>query len=79
MEHSTIQMVVSSAIFIIAYILIIWDKFDRAVVALSGASLMILFKILSQEDAFKEIDFNTIRSFNKYDGYRNDYKKVGSF
>lgn len=60
MEHSTIQMVVSSAIFIVAYILIIWDKFDRAVVALSGASLMILFKILSQENAFKEIDFNTL-------------------
>ena len=60
MEHSTIQMIISSAIFIIAYILIICDKFDRVVVALSGACLMIFFKILSQESAFKEIDFNTI-------------------
>ena len=60
MEHSTTQIIVSSAIFIVAYILIIWDKFDRAVIAMSGASLMILFKILSQENAFKEIDFNTL-------------------
>ena len=60
MEHSTTQIIVSSAIFITAYILIIWDKFDRAVIAMSGASLMILFKILSQENAFKEIDFNTL-------------------
>ncbi|MBA4320076.1 MAG: hypothetical protein C0412_16875 [Flavobacterium sp.] len=41
-------------------LLIIWDKFDRAVVALSGATLMIIFRILTQEDAFKEIDFNTL-------------------
>jgi len=60
MDHSTTQIIVSSAIFIGAYILIIWDKFDRAVIAMSGASLMILFKILSQESAFKEIDFNTL-------------------
>jgi len=60
MEHSTIQIIISSTIFITAYILIIWDKFNRTVVALSGASLMILFKILSQENAFKEIDFNTL-------------------
>ena len=37
MEHSTTQIIVSSAIFIVAYILIIWDKFDRAVIAMSGA------------------------------------------
>ena len=60
MEHSTTQIIVSNAIFITAYILIIWDKFDRAVIAMSGAILMILFKILSQENAFSEIDFNTL-------------------
>lgn len=56
----TINMVVSAAIFIIAYVLIISEKLDRMVVALSGAILMVIFKILSQEEAFKEIDFNTI-------------------
>ncbi|MFZ3100813.1 MAG: ArsB/NhaD family transporter [Desulfitobacteriaceae bacterium] len=60
MEHSNTQIIVASTIFIVAYILIIWDKFDRAVIAMSGASLMIFLKILSQENAFKEIDFNTL-------------------
>ena len=53
-------MWISITIFLITYVFIIWGKFDRAVVALSGATLMILFKILNQENAFKEIDFNTI-------------------
>lgn len=60
MEHTTMQMILSAVIFITAYVLIIWDKFDRTVVALSGASLMILLKILSQESAFGEIDYNTL-------------------
>ncbi|MFA6308225.1 MAG: ArsB/NhaD family transporter [Clostridia bacterium] len=53
-------MWISVAIFVAAYVLIIWDRFDRAIVALSGASLMILCRILNQENALKEIDFNTI-------------------
>jgi len=57
---SSIQLILSVVIFISAYALIIWDKFDRTVVALSGASLMILLRILSQESAIDEIDFNTI-------------------
>lgn len=51
---------ISIVIFMAAYVLIIWDRFDRAVVALSGAALMILLRILDQEQAFAEIDFNTI-------------------
>ena len=50
----------SIIIFLATYALIIWDRFDRAVVALSGAALMILFRILDQETAFREIDLNTI-------------------
>ena len=60
MEHTTLNLILSSVIFISAYLLIMWDKLDRTVVALSGASLMILFKILAQENAFKEIDWNTL-------------------
>lgn len=44
MTHTTFQMVISAAIFVAAYALIIRDKFDRTVIALSGAALMILFK-----------------------------------
>jgi Na+/H+ antiporter NhaD and related arsenite permeases len=60
MDQQTTLMIVSGAIFVAAYILIIMDKIDRTVVALSGASLMVLIRIISQKQAFENIDFNTI-------------------
>ena len=59
MEQST-YFTLSIAIFIAVYVLIIWDKYDRAVVAMSGAVLMILLRVLNQEEAFGAIDYNTI-------------------
>jgi Na+/H+ antiporter NhaD and related arsenite permeases len=50
----------SIILFIAVYGLIIWDKFDRAVVALSGAMLMVILRVLDQEEAFEAIDYNTI-------------------
>ena len=50
----------SITIFVAVYGLIMWDKFDRAVVALSGAILMVLLRILNQQEAFAAIDYNTI-------------------
>lgn len=60
MHDTTVQVILSLIIFIAAYALIIIDRLDRAVVAMSGGVLMILLKILSQEKAFEGIDFNTI-------------------
>lgn len=54
------QFYLSIIIFIAVYALIIWDRFDRAVVAFSGGVLVVLVKIISQETAFQAIDFNTI-------------------
>lgn len=54
------NMILSSIIFIVAYVIIVWDKFDRTVIALSAAVLMILTRILTQEKAFMEIDYNTL-------------------
>ena len=54
------QFYLSIIIFIAVYALIIWDRFDRAVVAFSGGVLVVLVKIISQEEAFQAIDFNTI-------------------
>lgn len=51
---------ISIVIFVAVYALIIWDKLDRAVVAMAGAVLMILLRVLNQEEAFGAIDFNTI-------------------
>ncbi len=57
-EHT--YFILSIAIFLAVYALIIWDKFDRAVVALSGAMLVVLLRIINQEDAFEAIDWNTL-------------------
>ncbi|WP_425331122.1 SLC13 family permease [Clostridium aminobutyricum] len=54
------QLILSAVIFIVAYALIIWDKIDRTIVALMGATLMILLNIISQQNAFHHIDLNTI-------------------
>ena len=59
MEES-MYFILSIMIFAAVYVLIIIDKFDRAVVALSGAMLMVLLRVLNQEDAFAAIDWNTI-------------------
>lgn len=59
MAEST-YFTISILIFVAVYALIIWDKFDRAVVALSGAMLMVLLRVLNQDEAFAAIDYNTI-------------------
>lgn len=59
MTEST-YFTLSIVIFVGVYVLIILDKFDRAVVALSGAMLMVLLRVLNQEEAFAAIDYNTI-------------------
>ena len=59
MPEST-YFTLSIIIFVGVYALIIWDKFDRAVVALSGAMLMVLLRVLNQDEAFAAIDYNTI-------------------
>jgi len=56
----TTLMVISSAIFIIAYIFIIIDKIDRTVTALLGACLMVAARVISQQQAFLKIDYNTL-------------------
>ncbi len=56
MTHFTISII----IFVVVYAAIISEKFDRAVVAMAGALLMILTGILTTEDAFLAIDYNTI-------------------
>ncbi len=56
----TTYFTLSIVIFVAVYALIIWDKFDRAVVALSGAMLMVIVRVLDQQTAFAAVDYNTI-------------------
>jgi Na+/H+ antiporter NhaD/arsenite permease-like protein len=53
-------MVVSTAILCVTYAVIIWDKLNRAIVALVGAAAAILIGSLDQNEALKGIDWNTI-------------------
>ncbi|SJZ48338.1 ArsB/NhaD family transporter [Selenihalanaerobacter shriftii] len=50
----------ATIIFSGTYWFIITEKLHKATIALFGAALMVLFKILTQEEAFHYVDFNTI-------------------
>jgi len=54
------QVIFATAIFLITYAVIVSEKIHRTVIALVGASLMALTKILGLEQIVEAIDFNTI-------------------
>jgi Na+/H+ antiporter NhaD/arsenite permease-like protein len=53
-------MAVSTAVLLLTYGVIIWDKLNRAIVALLGASAMVVIGALDQAEALRGIDWNTI-------------------
>jgi len=53
-------MWVSTVILAVTYAVIMSEKINRAIIALIGASLMIVIGVFSQEEAIKGIDWNTI-------------------
>lgn len=53
-------MWVSTCLLAVTYGLIISEKINRSIVALVGGSLMIAVGVLTQDEAIKGIDFNTI-------------------
>ena len=56
----TPQFLFPNIVLILVYILIILEKLPRVVIALLGASVLLLFKSVTQEEAFHYIDFNVI-------------------
>jgi Na+/H+ antiporter NhaD/arsenite permease-like protein len=56
----TLEAIIGLAIFVGTYALIATERVHKAVAALAGGVLMILLGIVSQEQAFEEIDFNVI-------------------
>ena len=54
------QTLIALTIFITTLVFVSLEKINRTVIALSGALLFILLKILTQQEAFLAIDFNTI-------------------
>ena len=57
---ANLSMWLSVVIFLVTYVFIISEKFDRAIVSQIGAFFMILLKIIDQKSAFSDIDFNTL-------------------
>jgi Na+/H+ antiporter NhaD/arsenite permease-like protein len=53
-------MWVSTVILAVTYVVIMSEKINRSIVALIGASLMIVIGVFDQEEAIKGIDWNTI-------------------
>ena len=53
-------MAISTVLLAITYAVIISEKVNRAIVALVGAGLMVVVGVLSQEEAIKGVDWNTI-------------------
>lgn len=54
------QTLIALIIFITTLVFVSLEKINRTVIALSGALLFILLKILNQHEAFLAVDFNTI-------------------
>lgn len=53
-------LILTSVIFFVTYAFIVLEKIPRAVAAASGAALLVLFGVLSQEAAIHHIDWNTL-------------------
>src|SRR3954462_12755722 len=53
-------MAVTTVILVLTYAVIIWDQINRAIVALIGASAMVIIGALDQAEALRGIDWNTI-------------------
>ena len=51
---------VTLSIFLVAFLLIVFEVFDKSIIALSGALLMVIFGVLSPEEAIEAIEFETI-------------------
>ncbi len=54
------QVILAVGIFVITYVLIMSEKLNRTAVALVGAVVLLIFNIITQDEAIHHIDFNTI-------------------
>lgn len=55
-----IPMILAALVFAGVYAVLVLEKFNRAVVSLLGACILIFLGVLNQEQAIQGIDFNTI-------------------
>jgi Na+/H+ antiporter NhaD/arsenite permease-like protein len=55
-----VDVLLAGGIFVVAYGLIVSERFDRTLVALLGGLLVVALGVIDQEEAFAAIDFNVI-------------------
>jgi Na+/H+ antiporter NhaD/arsenite permease-like protein len=51
---------VAIGVFALTYVFVIADRINRSIIALLGAGIMVITGVLSQDEAIRGIDFNTI-------------------
>jgi len=51
---------IAAAVFVVAYVLIAIDRWDRTLIALIGGFLVVVFGVIDQNEAFAAIDLNVI-------------------
>jgi len=56
----TTHAVTALVIFLVSYVLIITERIHRTKIAIMGAVLLVVFRVMPQGRAFARIDFNTI-------------------
>lgn len=54
------QVWLAGGLFILTYAIIVSERIHRTTVAVAGAGILVLLGVLSQNEALKSIDFNTI-------------------
>lgn len=54
------EAVLALSIFVLSFFFITTEKFPTAITAMMGAFLLLIFRILSQEEAVNYIDFDTM-------------------
>lgn len=47
-------------VFVATYVMLVWDRVNRAVIAMMAAGILVLLGVMTQEQAFESIDGNTI-------------------
>jgi len=59
-EAMDFLFVIALSIFIVSFLTIVFEVFDKAIAAMAGALVMIIFRVLTFEEAIEAIDFETI-------------------
>ncbi len=59
-DTQSFAFVAASAIFLGTYVFIVSERVNRAVIAMLGAGLVIILGVLTQDEAVRAVDFNTL-------------------